>query len=550
MGAKNCPETPRQKMIGMMYLFLTAMLALNVSSEVLNGFGKVDESLRSSVESFDKRNTSVYDNLKTRYGFNKNKVEYWLNSSQQVKLKTDSLFEVIRNYKWDIVIDADGLPDTTSRIGEVVHIGAKDNIDAPTRIMIPAAVRQEKQKGYILRQKLLAHRDFMLSLLEDATVNHKAKVDSSLINSVNTYLTPKKEKGHDDGEEKEWEETYFSHMPVSASVVLLSKLQNDIKDVESLMINYFTNQVDANDFNVNKLQALIIPESNYIIRGGSFKAKILLAGEDTTKATKIVVDGIPLPSSKMGIYERVCNEVGTFPISGRLIYTNKDNEDIPLSFSTEFKVEEPSATVSATKMNVLYVGVENPVSISVPGVASQDIFPTISNGTLKKVSGGNYIAIPAKQSTAPAIITVNATINDQKVKIADHPFRVKLLPDPLPFFFLEEISADASGNIVTVPKVTNESSLPITSVGSMRGLKAELKDSEFEVKYEIKGYSIILINKNGNSYPETVSGNEFTPAIKNFLNNNFRGDIVIKNIKAKGPDGLDRDLPALFTTIN
>lgn len=548
MGAKNCAETPRQKMIGMMYLFLTAMLALNVSSEVLNGFIKVDDSLRSSVESFNKRNGAIYKSLETRHAIEPLKVQHWLDASKSVKAKADSLFEEIRNYKWDMVIDADALPKDHPRIGEVEHIGAKDNLDAPTRIMIPATLRESRQPGFILKNHIIAFRDSLIREIEIAVNEFGAKPDSSIITSLYSYLSPVDVKAEEGGHDKSWEETYFAHMPVSASVVLLSKLQNDIRDVESLMINYFYGQIDATDFKVNKLKALIIPESNYVIKGGTFKAQIILAGEDTTKQLEINVNNSVLSPSSNGVYQRVCNEVGTYPLIGNLIFVDQDGIRLSYPFKTEYKVEEPSATVSATKMNVLYVGVENPLSISVPGVANQDLRPKISNGTLKLGQDGEYTAIP-KDISKDAVIIVNAIINGTERLIAKHPFRVKLLPDPLPFLYLEEIKADAAGNIMEVPRMTNESKLPFTAIKSMKGLKAELPESDFEVEYNITGYNILLINDNGNSYPASVAGDKFNGEIKQFLNNNFKGTITITDIKAIGPDGVPRDLPPLVTKI-
>ncbi|MFB6343608.1 gliding motility protein GldM [Saccharicrinis sp. FJH62] len=540
MGSKNCAETPRQKMIGMMYLFLTAMLALNVSSEVLNGFTRVDESLRSSAQNIGDRNTAIMEDFKNKEKMNPMKVAQWREKAQLVNTLSDSLYEQIDEYKLEIVRDVDG------PTGNPDSINAKDNLDAPERVMLLGG---KNSKGAQLKEGINNYRASLIDIMEDAVTINGGSLDTSIINSLNASLTTPMMKDRD-GEEKPWEQVYFSWMPVAASVALLSKLQNDVRDAESQVIQFLLRQIDAKDFKVNKVEAHIIPTSTSVIRGGTFSAQILLAGRDTTKSPvyKISENG-NIVNVKNGLYEKACNQLGVYNIGGSVVLKDDDNNDVYYQIpEMKYEVVDPFATVSALKMNVLYAGVENPVGISAPGIAASDLRPSISNGSLKTAADGqSYIAIPSDYNRN-AVIKVNAIVEGKETHIADYPFRVKLLPDPLPFIAYQEVAADANGDIKRIDKTTNDTKIDFRLLKFFKGIKAMLPESDFEVNYTVESFRIVLLNENGNNLAKTVKGSAFDSDIMDFLRE-FRGTITITEVVAKGPDNVPRNLPAIVTDV-
>ena len=153
-----------------------------------------------------------------------------------------------------------------------------------------------------------------------------------------------------------------------AAITLLSKLQNDILYAEGEALSSLLSQVDAGDLRVNELNAYVMPQSRLVMRGGKYSANIVLAAVDTTQRPEIFIKGVKLDNDK-GLYEVNTGSTGNFDYTGWLQVTHGDGTVTRHDFASSYTVIEPTATVSATMMNVLYAGIDNPVSISVPGVA-------------------------------------------------------------------------------------------------------------------------------------------------------------------------------------
>ena len=172
------------------------------------------------------------------------------------------------------------------------------------------------------------------------------------------------------------------------------------------------------------------------MRGGKYSANIVLAAIDTTQRPAIYINGKQLPPENNGLYEFVCGSTGIFDFQGYLEVPRGDGSMTRHEFSSSYTVVEPSATISATLMNVLYAGIGNPISISVPGIPNHAIQATMTNGTLTR-QGDNWIAKPAKVGQ-DAVITVTATMDGRAQTVANTQFRVRQLPDPMPFIAYKE----------------------------------------------------------------------------------------------------------------
>ena len=237
MGAANCPETPRQKMIGMMYLVLTAMLALNVSADVLNGFTLVHQSLNESKATTQMQNNILYGQFEDLKSQNPQRVGEWLAKANTVKEKTKEMYDIIEQLKIDIVIQADG------KDGDVNNIKSKSNLDAGGQVALVTG------RARRLKESIDQFREDMLAFVGK---------DSAKANYLNqTYNTGMVTKAN--GDRISWEGAIFESMPVVASVTLLTKIQADLKHTELEVVNYLKNQIDAVDFRVNKIEGLVCP---------------------------------------------------------------------------------------------------------------------------------------------------------------------------------------------------------------------------------------------------------------------------------------------------
>jgi len=504
-GAKNCPETPRQKMIGMMYLVLTAMLALNVSSEILNGFSMVDNSLHKTIESSNIRNKALYDDFQELSRQNPAKVHEWLEKAKTVKQKSDEIFNYIQDFKKQIIRLADKSEANDSAY--VRQINAKDNLDKAAEYGIV------RGNGNVLQKKMESYRDFLVKL----SVNNPSK--QKLYQSI--FSTSKTRDG------KSWQIAMFEGMPLSAVVTILTKYQSDIRASEAEIVQYLKSQTDALDFRVNKIQALVVPNTRYVIRGGKYSAQIVLSAIDSTKVPSYFVGASAV---RNGFYEVNCGKSGSFTYTGQIKMPGNDGSVRTYPFKSDYIVGEPSATVSNADLNVVYRGIDNKFSISVPGVAAGNVSVRVSGGTAQK-AGDKYI-IRATQD-GEINISVYAKIDGKDLPMGGGAYRVKYLPDPIAY--IQGAGGDSRpirGGYMS-PNALRGSVL-VASYGKDELVKANFTVTSFTMI--AKGIS-----------PQTVSGSHLSPG---FINKLLKGDILmINNIKAVGPDQRSRDLGSISISL-
>ena len=538
-------ETPRQKMIGMMYLVLTALLALNVSADVLNAFALVDEGLVRTTANFVAKNASAYSIFDAEMDKSPTKVEPFRDKAWMVKEKADQLVYDLQQLKVEIIAYCDGgekapaLSPTKWTIGtrgemkDTYEINSnliknKDNTDKPAEIMI------NNKKGEELKKKIEEYREFLISLTSDPTLQ------KSLEDVLNTDDPPADKTG-----QHTWQSSRFEHLPMVAVVTNMSKMQGDVRNAEADIIQYLLQQIGATDTKVNKMEAIVLTKSNYVLRGSPFEARIVLAAYDSLQRPEILLgpyrrtgddyemigEGRLLPYDAKGraVYTSVASSVGTFPIQGLLRMQTPDGlRSYP--FSTEYQVGEPNAVISPTKMNVMYIGVENPLSISVSGVPGESVRATISQGTLTKV-GNEWIAKPT--TVGNVTVTVTATVDGQTKVMGNPVFRVKQVPDPV-----AKVANRTGGRIDKATLVAQVAVL------------AALDNFDFDMRFEVTSFTVsALVGQFAQN--ATATGARITDQQRQILNRLNRGNkVYFEDIKARGPDGSTRDLPAISLTID
>lgn len=521
MGANSTRLSPRQKMINLMYIVLTAMLALNVSSDVLDGFTQVHEGLKRSNSNFDNRNTAIYGQLESIAEQNPDKGKAWLDKATEVRNETRNLYAYVDSLKTAIVQKADG------KDGDPDNILNRDDLESAAVVMLAPG----RQNGARLRGRIDSYCDFVSEYIPDSLKRHTIAEALSTAPVMRTgTLTPQR-----------WEEAKFDQQPVVAAVTLLSKLQSDILYAEGEVLASLLSQVDAGDVRVNELNAYVMPQSRLVMRGGRYSANIVLAAVDTTQRPRVFIEGKPLDNTN-GLYEIATGSTGSFNYSGWLEVSHGDGTTTRHDFKSSYTVIEPMATVSATLMNVLYAGINNPVSISVPGVAMSDISASMTNGTLTR-EGDHWIARPQTVGQ-DAVVTVTANMDGRPVTMASTTFRVRKLPDPTPFIAYK----DAQGN---TDHYRGSKPFAKALLLASPGLEAAIDDGLLDTRFEVLSFETVFFDSSGNALPEVSAGAQFSQRQKAQFQRLGRGKrFFISRIKAKGPDGITRDLSPMEVIIN
>ena len=535
-------ETPRQKMIGMMYLVLTALLALNVQKEVLDAFINVDEGLHKTILTFDGRNEVIYADFREKAELNPSKVGPIENLALEVKEKADHIFEMIQELKIEIVELSEGAGSPAIDEHKHVHvdlINGKDNMDKPAEIMIT------KGKGTELKKEIEEFREWLIHDVIDEEKNHE------LAESIHNSLHTEDHQGHD-GQMHPWESANFEHLPLAGVIAIMSGIQTDIRNVESEMISFLHKQIDAGTIKFTGLDATVIPNSNYILKGGQYRSEIFLAAFDTTQEPKIYIGkvdstldeesgkyiySVPNPADSVivkqgkGIYTQPANSVGQKSYEGVIELPTLEGVPIVRKFKHSYQVSEGSYSVNPLKMNVFYTGVDNPVDILVAGVPIENVSATITNGRIRRQPDGTWIVNPV--NIGNAFVEVFAEIEGKKQSQGFKEFRVKQVPDPV-----AKVNNQKGGAI--------NKSLLLVQVG----VAAEMENFDFELEYKVTQFTVSAVIK-GFNQEVPVKGNRFSQKQKDLINNLSRGDkVYIEDVKAVGPDGIERQLNQLIFRLN
>jgi len=462
-------ETPRQKMIGMMYLVLTALLALNISKDVLNAFIQINRGLvKNSANSEERADATLglLDNWS-----DKEKARPFQDKAHEMVEKADALVSYIIELKAHVLAcSAKGNPDGAGFEeyiveGHLVDIGDKEKVSKPdenqntTHMLIgdePASPKNGPWSAVELREKLTAFSDDCQNLavtdLKGSmhTLVEEAPEAKALI--ANTFAfadIPNSEKGEPD---EKWETALFYHSPLAAVIAHLSKIESDVILVKNTVLNFLASSINASDLKFSDVTVAVVPKQSYILKGDSFVAEIYLAAYNKASKTKVYMGGEVGDGAKPEVFDYSGKEaimsgtdgkckfkinesaLGSHSHKGVIVYQDADGSDKAIPFIIPpFTVGEAALVVSPTAMMVFYERVENPVEISVPGVDASQLSVSMSGGSISQKGGGNYMVMPTNGSRE-ATINVSAVINGKQVSMPAKQFKIKKLPDPTPSF--------------------------------------------------------------------------------------------------------------------
>ena len=514
-GAKNCPETPRQKMISMMYLVLTAMLALNVSAAILNGYAQVDDSLHETITTIKESNHDIYTQFQGALEQNPEKTQEWYDKAMLVQQSSEEFYAYVQTFKDEMVYLSEGKKAKSN--ARVRDLGKQDDTNVPQQYAL------NEGNAIVLKDKINAYREFMVDV-----TGHSPVLDAEL---NRTFVTPR--GVNTSGDSISWENTLFNEMPMCACLTVLTKLQNDILRCEGRAVRYLLEQTDATDLRVNKFSAYVIPSADYVVKGNKFTAQIILAAIDSTRAPEYYVNGQKLQSN--GVYEIVATTVGPQKLTGKIGYMDQQGVMQYIDFERSYTVGEPSATVSNMDLNIMYRGYDNPFSISVPGVSSHSLVVKCNQADIA-TKNGFWIIKPRANSSDQLNIEVYARVNDKDMLMGSHTYRVKNLPRPDAYFEINGVPTEE----MRIPRaqLINQKNRIVASYGA---------DGLIQAKFDIVGFQVKL--PTGASL--SVKGDRFDDktlaAIKKLKQGNT---INLMYIKAKGPDGKEIQLRGLPIELN
>ena len=514
------PKEPRQKMINMMYLVLTALLALNVSAEILTAFRTVNNSITNANGVIDSKNGSVYSSFDELIKDPKTaeKAKLWQPYAMQAKALSEDANKYILNLKQELK-QVSGL-----KIKEGQEDFKEDELEASTALLV------EEGKGKELFNKLSEFKTRMLNTLDPSKFSDpiiKKSVAQKRADLEKNFpldlRTPSSQAGN---VPKDWSATYFHMTPTIASLTILSKFQNDIKSSEAEVVDYFLSQVGSVKVVFDEFQPLIGTNATYLMPGDDLEITAGIGAYSKAATPTITIAGSTSPLTEgKAIYKTKVSGAGEKSVAVNIRYTKPDGTTGTLDRVIKYNVGVPSgASVFLEKMNVLYMGVDNPMTISAGSSGLEKMNVSLSGGgTVKSAGGGRFVIRPDKQGPA----TINVSVEGKNTPF---PMRVKRLPDPQAM-----VGANKGGPIsAALFKAT-------------QGLFAKL-DSDFDVQFQVISYNV---GANGGSFQtyQTSSndGARWTGNAAGIINKATPGSsIFFDQIKVKGPDGVREIPPIIF----
>lgn len=547
-------ETPRQKMISMMYLVLTALLALNVSVDILDAFAIVNDGIESSNASVENKIKDYYITFEQQYEKQPEKAgDYW-NKAQEIRVKTDEIINYIESeIKVPLVLVTEDItkdelfnpkdakkailrnPEKADankhrRIShefDFKNISAKDKYDESTNLMI------NEGKATELRNKLEEYRLYIIGTLQEAGITNfdnkiGLRTDGEYYDANNNKLG--------------WEEKNFYHVILAADIAILNKIIGEIQTTEFDAISELFKRIGATDYKFNALEAKVFPKTTYVLQGQDYEADIFIAASDTTRKfdakyargvrdfSNANANSVQKASSKNGVVsiKIPTTQEGEQNFAGIVELADPETgEIVPYPFHASYTVAPPSATVAPTQMMILYQGLKNPISVSAPGISNDNIDVEISKGKITKGNQAGLYLVEVNAGDKNVTITASTKIDGKKVILGTHNFRVKRVPNP-----------EAKIGSVSSGKIGKDELL------ASGGIIPDMGDFEFgDFQYNIVSFTLATISGGDYKSSGTIKGGRFNQEVNDMIRSAKKGQkLFFENIQAKGPDGITRTL--------
>ncbi|MEI7594651.1 MAG: gliding motility protein GldM [Bacteroidota bacterium] len=536
-------ETPRQKMIGMMYLVLTALLALNVSKDILNAFIIVDESLIETNRTVQSKSDGIYSDFKKAMLENAQKAGPFNAKAMKVKKYTEEMLAYVKQLRTDLIVKVEKVDPKVADTLSLEGIAGKDNYDITTQFLVGGdEVAGKGAKGEELKNKLEEFKKNLLDQIDEKKKKQMGNLGFDLEDKYNPHF----------GRKAPWNVNNFFHTIMAADMVIFNQISLQVKNAEAEVVSILKEGIYGADMPFDQIEARVIAKSNYVMTGENYEADIFVAASSSTMTPEILLQEGADSTTAAGFekYKGSAKKLGTEPGSvvkgvvkyvapgageGLKKYTGIINLKNPKTgavtaypFYSEYMVAKPAAVISAEKMNVFYIGLDNPLSVSVPGVASDNLSVTIAGGTLQKKGAGKFMVRVSQQGKVK--VNVSAKFGNSSKAMGSMEYRVKKVPDPVPM-----VAGKKSG---VIPKSQLQAAPFVVAV---------LEDFLFDgVSYKITGFKFSTVS-GGIIEEAPCKGAAMDEKAKSILAKSRAGQkIYFEDIKAVGPDGSTRNLPSMI----
>jgi gliding motility-associated protein GldM len=509
------PKDPRQLMINLMYLVLTAMLAMNITKEVLNAFLTINSSIEGSNVSITGKNDQIYESFDKAESnpSEKEKVKPYNDLAKQIRAESQQLVNYLQAWK-DTVIERSGGWEVDDKGNK--QIKSLEDIDAATRLFV------EEKKGDEVKAKLNGFVQFLLE-----RVNAKDREAMAKAFPIQLPDLPKS----DDNPTGDWSFGTFHNIPVVATVAMLSKFQNDVKNSESIVLEHLMSQIHLEDYKFDALTAIAVPKTSYALEGQEIEATIMLAAYNKS-ANPTISGGNVVVKDGVGTMKFKASGAGLKTVNG-VITIDKAGKKESYPYKFEYMVGSAGASLQLDKMNVMYIGVPNPITLSASGYNIEDVKLNMPDATLTSTGKGKYVATVTKQGTIE--YSINASRGGaQGGKISGGQIRVKMIPPPTAMIGARPVSM-----------------MPANQAKVQQGILAKLDNFDFEANFKVTSFRFVYIPKTGDAVPVEVKGNAFDRQCQELINRSRPGDKwLVENVKAIGPDNIQRSINSVSLTLN
>lgn len=538
-------ETPRQKMIGMMYLVLLALLAMNVTKSVLNSFVVINGAMTETNVAFDAKNQATFNEFEKQKTINEAKVLPWFLKAKAVREASKELNDYFESLKQYIIAKNEGFSEEEMQ-GDLSWVTldtaeALGNIDMAQHVLLGSDETKPIDGAWTMLEMKRKIADWEEKVLAQFPESQRDALSEIHFEYEGGY--------NNDGKLEEWHITHFYHAPLAAVITDISMFQNQVKNSEYTALNMLMSNISAEDFKFDEIAVKVIPNSNYVVLGDSFKADVIVAAYSTTQNPVLEV-GTALDTAGKSMKDwAVSNQVDTSKVhveNGVATYGYKPTSEGEITwggiiklkkpgtnqfelypFEHTFIAAKPSMVVSPTKMNVMYKALKNPIDVSVAGFSSSELVVTASGGSISG-SNGSYFVTPSNTSRELKVNVSVKSKNGGTKSMGSSTFRVKSVPLPTPKF----------------ATVVGSGRVSLAQVKASRTVTVELQDFMFDgVKYTVKKFDMVAYVK-GKKISLTSSSAAVTSKMKTLIGNQRpKSEIVIKNIRVIGPGGKQSMIP-------
>lgn len=503
------PREPRQKMINVMYLVLTAILALNVSNEVINAFKVVNTSLMTSNANITNSNNTLYKSLEEKLSKpeSHDKAVIWEPRAMTAKKLSGDMMTYIDSLKAVLLKAADLRMKWNDKLKDSVEDYRADNLDASTRLF------ETKGEGPKLKARLDQYKKDMLNI--DPTIN----AEFQNIFPVNTTPPPSQE-----GKQKDFTQTFFHMTPTVAALTILSKFENNIKNAENMVVTYCHNQIGAVEVHMDQVGVLVGQNSNYLMPGQQLQITAGVGAYSSAAAPKISINGSNVNvTNGQGTYTTTVSGAGEQSVNVNVSFLDENKNLVTRSVPVKYTVGRPGgAAVMLDKMNVFYIGVDNPVTInSGTGWDKTNVTMTPGTGSIKLAgAAGKFIV----RVSAVGNTTINVTADG---KTSPFPFRIKRIPDPM-----LKVGPSAGGRMQSVV------------FKNQQFCRADLENFDFDARFNVLSATVYFSGANFPSVTTaTISGGSLAGLSAQLAKCIPGTSINFDNVRVQGPDGTVRTIP-------